>query len=200
MDDPSAQEHEVPPPGRDIAADVLRSFALERRSAAMDQDTAGSERPEADHDPAPAELTHVYSRTAGFVELDRDIARAKRTGHPLTLVSVEVDDLAAGDTSRGLPAARMLADAAHAIAAHLRPYDLVIRSGEGAFVCAMSDFSPAAARERLLRVNADFADSNGRRSLATGAVELRQGDSRDDVVARAVAAVFESRREQPPAP
>ena len=200
MDDPSAQQPEVPPPGRDIAADVLRTFALERRHETMDNAAAASERPVADHDPAMVDLTRVYSRAAGFIELDRDIARAKRTGHPLTLVSIEVDDLAAGDTSRGLPAARMLADAAHAIAAHLRPYDLVIRSGEGAFVCAMSDFSPAAARERLLLVNADFADSSGRRSLATGAAELRQGDSRDDLVARAVAAVCDARQEQPPAP
>jgi GGDEF domain-containing protein len=201
VDDPSAQQPEVPRQGRDIAADVLRSFALERRGAVTDGDSAMADRVPAEEQASPAhDRTRVYSRSAGFVELDRDIARAKRTGHPLTLVSVEVDDLAAGGASRGLPAATMVADAAHAITAHMRPYDLIIRSGEGAFVCAMSDFSPAAARERLVRVNAAFADSTGRRSLATGAVELRQTDSRDDVLARALAAVSDGRQEQRPAP
>lgn len=196
MDDRSAQQPNGHAQPRDIAADILVSFALERRDAAM----GASDRSQAHHDHETVkadsfdDLTGVYSRSAGFIELDRDIARAKRTGHPLTLVFVEVDELAALQAGE-----RNVAEAAHVIAAHMRPYDLIIRSGEGAFVCAMSDFTPAEARERLVLVNAAFANSTGRRSLATGAVELRLTDSRDDVMARAFTAVSEGRKERRPA-
>jgi hypothetical protein len=68
----------------------------DRSQAADDRVAAAVDRVAASEDRAAAlidGLTGAQTRTAGLAGLERDVARAKRTRQPFTLVFVDVDDL-----------------------------------------------------------------------------------------------------------
>jgi diguanylate cyclase (GGDEF)-like protein len=85
-------------------------------------------------------LTGAQTRTAGLIGLERDIARAKRTRQPFTLVFVDVDDLKGMNDSRGHVAGdQLLRATVDSIRSHLRSwsrrvsrptiYDQIVRFG-----------------------------------------------------------------------
>ena len=181
--------------------------AIERTEAEHDRDTAHADRDtgtgkrfvrERDRGaPAPEgnvssldQLTGAYLPAAGFVELDREMARSRRTGQPLTLMTVDVDELQTVDEAWGHGAAdRMVVEVAGAVMSSFRPYDLVIRSRPDEFVCAIAGMGMADATKRLARVNATLGETHGAGwKPTTGLAELQEGDSREDVVARAAVA------------
>ena len=193
--------------------------ASERMAAEHDRDAGAIERTEAEHDrdtahadrdtgsgkrfvtergrgtPAPEgnasldQLTGAYLPAAGFVELDREMARSRRTGAPLTLLTVDVDELQTVDEAWGHGAAdRMVVEVAGTVMSSFRPYDLVIRSRPDGFVCAIAGMGLADATRRLARVNAELGETHGAGwTPTTGIAELQEGDSREDVVARSAA-------------
>jgi len=129
--------------------------------------------------------------------LRREIARARRTGQPLTLAFVDVDHLKAINDSLGHAAGdRMLLDVADAIRAKLRSYDLVIRYGGDEFVCAISGLELADAMKRLTEVNRTLAEGPGRGSVTFGMAALQPEDSTEDLLARADAALYRQRQQQ----
>jgi putative flavoprotein involved in K+ transport len=133
------------------------------------------------------QLTGAYLPAAGFVELDREMARSRRTGQPLTLLTVDVDELQTVDEAWGHDAAnRMVVEVAGTVMSSFRPYDLVIRSRPDEFVCAIAGMGLADATKRLAHVNAVLGETHGAGwTPTTGIAELQEGDSREDVVARA---------------
>ena len=73
-------------------------------------------------------LTGVLRRGAGLVELEREIARSRRTREPLALAFVDVDRLKGINDARGHAASdRMLLEVATTLKARLRNYDLIFR-------------------------------------------------------------------------
>ena len=126
--------------------------ASERIEAEHDRDAGAIERTEAEHErdsnhdagagervaagrgrftaaPQAAsldELTGAYLPDAGFVELDREMARSRRTGQPLTLLTVDVEELEtvdeAGSRRRGPDGGRGRGDR-HVQLPALRPGD-----------------------------------------------------------------------------
>jgi putative flavoprotein involved in K+ transport len=194
--------------------------ASERVAAEHDRDAGAIERTEAEHDrdtdhadpdtgagkrfvterdrgiSAPEgntsldQLTGAYLPAAGFVELDREMARSRRTGQPLTLLTVDVDELQTVDEAWGHGAAdRMVVEVAGTVRSSFRPYDLVIRARPDEFVCAIAGMGLADATKRLARVNAELGETHGAGwTPTTGIAELQEGDSREDVVARAAVA------------
>ncbi|MDQ1394026.1 MAG: hypothetical protein QOF30_3003 [Acidimicrobiaceae bacterium] len=189
---------------RQAAADRRRASqdrgagASERTEAELDRDTAladrgasAREREHASHD----DLTGAYLRGAGFVELERDIGRARRDRQPLVLVFADVDGLKVINDVHGHAAGdRTLLAVASALRAKLRPHDLIIRYGGDEFVCAISGAKTADARERLALVNAALADGPEHGSISVGLAELLPFDSAGDLVARADAALYRQRR------
>lgn len=88
----------------DRAAQDRGAGAGERTNAELDRDTAladrgasAREREHSSHD----DLTGAYRRGAGFVELEREIARARRAEQPLVLAFIDVDQLKVINDSRG---------------------------------------------------------------------------------------------------
>ena len=75
----------------------------------------------------------------------------------------------------------VLAEIASALTANLRPYDLVIRSGEDGFVCAISGLDEVAAKERFARVNSTLEHG----SVAATVAELQAGETTEELMARA---------------
>jgi diguanylate cyclase (GGDEF)-like protein len=141
------------------------------------------------------DLTGVYLREAGFVELEREIVRANRTGLPLVVAFADVDRLKEVNDKGGHAAGdRMLVKVVRTFRRLLRSYDLIIRYGGDEFVCAMSDLDMEAAAKRIRLVNTALAASTEHGSVTVGLAELRAGDSPEDLVARADAALYRERQ------
>lgn len=194
-----------------------RSAAEEDRDAALaDRRSGASERTESEHDRGAARgdrsasatervhasvdaLTGVYLRGAGLVELERAIARATRTEHSLLLAFVDVDHLKAINDSRGHAAGdRMLVEVANALRDRVRPSDLIVRFGGDEFVCALSDMHVAEATTRFSLVNSALAQSPEPGSVTVGLAELQPGDSLQDLITRADAALYRERQQHGP--
>jgi diguanylate cyclase (GGDEF)-like protein len=203
----------------EVATDALDRSALARRDAAVDRSRASLDRgaganerihSELDRNTALADrgasarerryaaadgLTGVYLRGPGFTELEREIARARRTGQPLTLAFVDVDGLKAVNDSSGHAAGdRLLIEVANAFGAALRSYDLVIRYGGDEFVCAMPGLNVAEATKRFTLVTAALAEAPEHGSVTVGLVELHADDSLEDLIARADSALYRARQ------
>ena len=167
--------------------------AGERTQAGLDRHTALSDREAsareggAFFDP----LTGVYFPTAGLMQLEREMTRARLAGLALVLAFIDVDRLAVPKGSRGHGAGdRMLLGVAKALGASVRSYDLLRRTGGDAFVWALSGLDMASVTKRLALVNAALADAPEPGLVRFGLAELRPGDLPEDVVARANAALL----------
>jgi diguanylate cyclase (GGDEF)-like protein len=173
-----------------------RDAASDRKRSSQDRVAGAAEREDASMDA----LTGVYLRGAGFVQLEREIARARRTQQPLVLAFVDVDGLKAVNDSGGHAAGdRLLVDVAKILGEHLRSYDLIIRYGGDEFVCAISGLGAADTFERFKLVNAALAEANEHGSVTVGIAELRPGDSLEDLVVRADASLYRARQQRRPA-
>lgn len=181
---------------REAASDRSRSEA-DRTTALADRGASARERADASID----DLTGVYVRGAGLVELERDIARARRDQHSLVLAFIDVDGLKATNDSRGHAAGdRVLREVATTLRAKLRPYDLIIRYGGDEFLCAISSIALPEATIRLGLVNAALAARPEQGSVSIGVAQLRPDDSTDALVERADVALYADRAEKRPLP
>jgi diguanylate cyclase (GGDEF)-like protein len=187
---------------RDSALSDRRAGAIDRTQARLDRDTALADRVRSAREREYASidgLTGVYLRGAGSVELEREIARARREEKPLVLAFVDVDRLKTINDSRGHAAGdRMLLEVADTLGAKLRSYDLIMRYGGDEFVCTLVGLNMADATKRLALVNAALAEAPEHGSVTVGLAELRPDDSPEDLVTRADAALYRQRQEQRP--
>lgn len=172
--------------------------ASDRTQSADDRHASSADRADSARDRAASSidaLTGAHRRDAGIVELEREVARAKRTKQPFTLAFVDVDHLkATNDTLGHLAGDDLLRRIADSIRAYLRSYDLIIRFGGDEFVCALLDVTLAAAVERFALVNADLAAQGA--SVTVGLAELGpdDDDALDDLIARADQALYRERQ------
>jgi diguanylate cyclase (GGDEF)-like protein len=166
---------------------------LDRDTALADRRASAKERERSSHDG----LTGAYLRGPGAVELERDIARARRSGQPLSLAFVDVDGLKAINDSRGHGVGdRVLLGVANALRAVLRSHDLIIRYGGDEFACVIEGLNAAGATQRLALVNAALATAADPASVTVGVAELQRTDSTGDLLDRADAALYRGRPER----
>jgi len=180
----------------------------DRRDAASDRDRASDDRQAASDDRHDAaedrqalaidHLTGARRRELGFLELEREIVRARRMGHPFALVFVDVDRLKATNDSAGHAAGdRLLKAVADSIRTHLREYDLIVRVGGDEFVCGLPEMTRDEAVARFALVDADLAASApAPPSVSTGFAELKAEDGLDELIARADEDLYRVRRER----
>lgn len=203
--DDRAETRERAGDGVDRGAAADRAGAMRDRSAgASDRTQAAEDRKAATTDRAASareraasfidELTGVHRRDAGMAELEREIAKAKRTVHPVVLAFVDVDDLKGTNDSFGHAAGdKLLCETANSIRSHLRSYDLIIRFGGDEFLCALVGLTTAEAAERFSLVKADLA-AKQQASITVGFAELEAGDALQDLIARADEAMYGQRQ------
>ena len=182
------------------SASADRDWGADARvQSASDRDTANDDRGQASTDLAHASLdglTGVYTRSAGLLELQREIDRARRTGGRLAVVFVDVDGLKAVNDAGGHAAGdRVLVRVADELRARLRPYDLVVRFGGDEFLCALIGVTPAEAARRLHGANATLAGGASAASVSVGVSDLRDGDTLAALVERADDDLYRQRRE-----
>lgn len=172
-----------------------RGSASDRTQAADDREAAASDRHMSAQERTISSidgLTGAYRRDAGSLELNRELARAKRTGESLVLAFVDVDHLKEKNDSLGHVAGdRLLREAVASIRASLRPYDLVVRFGGDEFVCALVDVSLPQAAERFAAVNGKLEALNA--SITVGLAEMQADDSLENLVGRADRALYANR-------
>jgi diguanylate cyclase (GGDEF)-like protein len=209
--DERAEAREGAAAGADRGAAADRAGALrdrqggagDRTQAADDREAARTDRSAAARERAASsidELTRAYRREAGMVELERELARAKRTKGSFALAFVDVDDLKATNDSRGHAAGDLLLRAvADTIRAHLRSYDLMVRLGGDEFLCALPDVTSAEAAKRFALVNAELAATH-EASVTVGLTALEADEALDELIARADKAMYEIRRQARSAP
>ncbi len=189
---------------RNIAHSDREAGAARREYAAQDRELAFSDRGASEIDRRRASLdtlTGAYLRGAGFHELEREIGRAHRVGRSMIVAFFDVDHLKTINDTRGHAAGdTVLIRIADTLRANLRTYDLVIRYGGDEFVCALTGLGMPAAISRFEQVAAVLEGGEDRVSLTVGIVELLPDETADRVVARADAALYETRQRERPLP
>ena len=168
-----------------------RSHAgLDRRTARIDRESSADERQRAAFDP----MTGTYTRGAGLLELEREMARSQRTGEPLTVAFVDIDDLKAVNDSRGHGAGdRLITRVAERLQCELRDYDLIIRYGGDEFLCVIQGLDVASAQTRVEAINQALAGGTDGGSISVGLAQLRPGDTVARIVDRADKAMYDGR-------
>jgi diguanylate cyclase (GGDEF)-like protein len=140
-------------------------------------------------------LTAVYNRRLFDRELEAALARSRRSGEPLSVLVVDLDDLKrindSGGHAAGDDALRALADA---LRATVRAGDTIFRLGGDEFAVVLPGATAEAARvvseraqERLRR------SSEGRYTFSGGVAEVTQAGAGDDAYRAADLAVFRAK-------
>jgi diguanylate cyclase (GGDEF)-like protein len=136
-------------------------------------------------------LTGLANRRAWEAEARRSLARARRSGEPLTVAVLDLDDFKVVNDRDGHGAGdRVL----QALAAHwtrrLRTSDLLGRHGGDEFVVCLPGTDAAGAREVLRRLDPDSAPIG----WSVGTATARPGDSLTTLLQRADEELYSSKR------
>jgi diguanylate cyclase (GGDEF)-like protein len=176
---------------RELAAQDRREAASLRVAAARDRAAAVQERNLAGID----QLTGVSLRSIGLGQVEREIQRSRRTGRPLVLAFVDINNLKAVNDNQGhLAGDVVLHRVAETLRVKLRPYDVIVRFGGDEFVCALANIDAEAARERFEDIISTLEESGLARPISFGLAELRRDDDLERLLGRADEALIETRR------
>ena len=142
-------------------------------------------------------LTGLLNHGAMQVRVREEIARAARSGEPLSCVLIDLDDFKRVNDELGHPAGdALLRRVADALRAEVRPYDQAARYGGDEFVLVLPGTEEAVARavaERVRnRVRTGAAESIGNCSIGVSSWESPM--SADDLLAAADRALLLAKR------
>jgi len=194
-----------PEEARARAAADRAAAAVDRKRAAEDREAAASLRAAAAHDRRQAvrerklagidALTGVSLRGVGMGEIAGEIQRARRTGTPLALAFVDVNNLkAVNDNDGHFAGDTLLKQVAATLRTKLRPYDVIMRFGGDEFVCALSNMNTEDARERFVDIIGTLETNGFLAPFSYGVAELEHGDDLERLLARADADMIHRRR------
>jgi diguanylate cyclase (GGDEF)-like protein len=186
--------------GREQAARDREEAALDRAEASRDRERAARDRRQAERDRRHAGLdglTGALRRDRGVVDLQLEIDRVRRSDGRLVLAFVDVDGLKATNDAEGHAAGdQLLHDVGVALRTGLRSYDLVVRYGGDEFLCALPGTDVEGARRRFDEVARNLTEKNPRASVSMGLAPLEDGDTLDELTARADRALYAARGAQ----
>lgn len=173
------------------------------KRAALDRERAGRDRGHSAHDrelgardreqskqdrdhAATDELTGAYRRGVGLEELEREIARARRTGQSLVAAYVDVDGLKAVNDAHGHSAGdELLRAVGESLRHRMRTYDLLVRLGGDEFLCVLSGVSVDEVRRRFHDLESELPAGSTLGSVSIGLSELRDGENGQELINRA---------------
>lgn len=136
-------------------------------------------------------LTGVANRRAWTDSLEREVARARRHGRPLCVAILDLDGLKAINDLRGHRAGDdMIIAATHNWQSMLRSEDFLARLGGDEFGLLLPDCPTDKAELVLRRMN----DSLDGLTVSSGISRLANGETPDELCARADAAMYVAKR------
>jgi len=156
-------------------------------------------REQATRDP----LTGLYNRRYLDETLRRELDRAGREGHPLSILMVDVDHFKRLNDTYGHPAGdEVLRTLGRLLQHHARSSDIPCRYGGEEFVVVLPDMPLEAARKRAERVRQDFADLRiafgGAELVATLSIGVSSypghGNTADELIRAADLALYEAKQ------
>ena len=137
------------------------------------------------------ELTGIRNRSGYELELEREVARAHRTGRPLSLLVVELRGTAGTALSED-GADDALQEFATLIKRTARTTDIACRRRAWEFAVVLPETRDEGARRFWTRLEEETGTSfgkSGQRTFSAGLVEWRPNETSDALDARAAAAV-----------
>jgi diguanylate cyclase (GGDEF)-like protein len=185
-------------------AAVRQRAAADRARAAADRERAARDREAAAHDRERAELelqqayvdelTGSYLRTPGRLALQREIDRAFRGNGRLVLAFLDVNDLKGVNDREGHGGGdRVLQSMVIALRSGLRSFDPIVRYGGDEFVCALSGADEEEAARRFDEIHQLVLEVH-EAGYSVGLAMLERGDTLDDLIDRADAALYRAKR------
>ena len=165
---------------RALADDAAAGIANARRFAELGQRSLT--------DP----LTGIRNRSGYELELEREVARAHRTGRPLSLLLVEVRDLPRPDASGPAEVDAALQEFADLLRRTARAADIPCRRRPQEFAIVLPETKDDGARRFYSRLRHETGAAFGRgggKTFSVGLVEWRPDETSDALDARASAAV-----------
>jgi diguanylate cyclase (GGDEF)-like protein len=171
-------------PRRHAGTDVA---ALQRRVVALTEEVGELGR-QARTDP----LTGLANRRGWDEQLDRELAQARRSGRPVTVALLDLDDFKGFNDAHGHQAGdRLLVAAAAAWQGQLRDGDVLCRWGGDEFAALLPDCSEDAARAIIARVTPTTPTPQ---SCGAGIAEWDGAETSDELVGRADAELLSHKR------
>ena len=141
-------------------------------------------------------LTGLANRRGWDEQLDRELARARRSGRAVSVTLLDLDDFKGFNDAHGHQAGdRLLVAGAAAWRGQLRDGDVLCRWGGDEFAVLLPDCSEDEAREIIARVK---AITPSLQSCAAGVAEWDGVETSDEVVWRADAELLEQKRVRAP--
>jgi diguanylate cyclase (GGDEF)-like protein len=185
-----------PPNERTTAQGDRMSSADDRLHSAEDREAAAADRSlSAAYSDSLLldDLTGVYRRGAGVLELERELKKARRTNEPCALAFIDVDHLKETNDAFGHGAGdQLLRRVADAIRSAVREYDVVMRYGGDEFLCGTLGLDMNEARTRFDTLN-DCLAATGGGTASVGVIRIEPGEGIDHAIARADAAMYEEK-------
>ncbi|MHB8593544.1 MAG: GGDEF domain-containing protein [Acidimicrobiales bacterium] len=143
------------------------------------------------------ELTGVLNRQAGFTSLGREVERCRQTGSRFILGYLNVDGVRTVNEEQGPRAGdELLRKVTAALRATLRSYDVILRLGGDEFLFSLPGADMATAEQRIKEFAAILGEESPGASASVGFADMHQGDTLDELVARADNALVQIRRRQ----
>jgi diguanylate cyclase (GGDEF)-like protein len=149
-------------------------------------------------------LTGLYNKRHLGDCLAREMARAQRSGQPLSLLVLDVDDFKRFNDRHGhLEGDKVLLALARVLRAQARAGDIACRFGGEEFALVLPGADGEAARAVAERVRLAFAATPLRPggqapehcTVSVGVAQLRPGDQDQDLLARADRAMYQAKRQ-----
>lgn len=144
-------------------------------------------------------LTSVRNRRGYDEELERELARARRTGRPLSLLLLDLDNFAEVNSRFDYPGGDVvLQEFADLLARAARATDTVCRRGGEEFAIILPETTGDEARQFYTRLRDEVATTVfthvGRMTFSAGLVEWRPNETHESLDARVSAGVNRAKR------
>jgi diguanylate cyclase len=143
-------------------------------------------------------LTGLYNRRCGEQRLMEEITRAKRHGHPLTVIALDLNKLKyVNDTYGHAAGDELIKCFAARINKAIRGSDLAVRQGGDEFLLLLPECKPEEVRHVLMRLSGIKVDIAGQMipiSFSAGWANYIAGESSDELLKRADEALYANKR------
>jgi len=175
---------------RRLATDAQRRARAERGEASANSRKARTDLEHAELD----DLTGLETRDPGYLTLQHELDRSRRSGEPFVLAFIDIDGLKERNDTEGHAAGdELLTAVVAAIRSNLRSYDPLVRIGGDEFLCGFTNTDLEAAQRRVAEIQAAIARQPNAGSITVGLAGRDTSDTLKDITARADANMYARR-------